>query len=114
MGKKVILIYDTPEIGWNPIAKIKLNRMNNITTDLTIRYDVVKERLRPIIESFDKLIHPNLAKIYPLEILCNATTNRCRVQNGTRIYYSDTNHMVPEHVHTLFGDALRKALFKSE
>jgi hypothetical protein len=110
MGKKVVLIYETPEIGWNAQPKVQRNRIQGITTDLTVSYEHVKARNRDVNLAFDKLQHVNLTKIYPEQILCDSTTNRCRVQNGTQVYYEDSHHLDPVAASDLFGDVLTQAL----
>jgi hypothetical protein len=91
-------------------VKIKQNRANGITDDLTVSYDVVKQRNRDVTENFDKLKHKNLRRIYPEKVLCSNDTNRCRVQNNDTIYYEDSHHLNYDNAVALFEHAFRDAL----
>jgi hypothetical protein len=110
MGKKVVLIYETPEIGWNVPIKIKQNQVQGIKDDLTVSYERVKKRNRDITLNFDKIKHVNITRIYPEEVLCSTKTNRCRTQNGSTIYYNDNHHFNYDIAVSLFSDEIRKAL----
>jgi hypothetical protein len=107
---QVVLIYDKADIAFHPGVLIHRNQMNGITGDLTISLDYVRQRSTPINKSFDLLNHVNLTKIYPINVLCSEVDNKCRVQNGTLVYFDDSNHIKPEVLRMLFGDLLRQAL----
>jgi hypothetical protein len=110
MGKKVVLMYPTPEIGWNAKVKIKQNQINGVKADLTVSYELVKKRNGPVTDTFDKLKHENLTKIYSEKVFCSTETNRCRVQNGNTVYYSDTHHLDADNAVQLFSESLSEAL----
>ena len=110
LGKYVVLIYEVPEHGWNVRTKIQQNQLKEITTDLSVSYDVVRERNYAINNAFDILQHRNLTKIYPERILCKTETNRCYAQNGTHIFYNDSHHLNKYSAQLLFGNLLKRAL----
>ena len=94
-GKKVILVYPVPEVGWDvPIrlAKLALSGREETVSTSYARY---MARSAPVFELFDSLgKRPNLVRVYPHEMLCDRQmANRCVVQDGGDILYSDDNHL---------------------
>jgi hypothetical protein len=110
LGKKVVLVYQVPEIGWNAKVKVNQNQVQGVKDDLTVSYELVKQRNRDLTDAFDKIKHPNLSRIYPEKVLCSTQTNRCRVQNGSINYYLDSHHLNYENAVALFEDVFRQAL----
>jgi hypothetical protein len=100
MGKKVILIYSVPEVGWNVpnyVSRYYLKSPNQaFHPDVgSTSYAVFKERNRRSHEALDNAgQHPNLFRVYPERILCdNDVIDRCIVQKDGRALYRDDNHL---------------------
>jgi hypothetical protein len=91
-------------------VKIHQNQVQGVKDDLTVSYALVKKRNRDITLNFDKIEHKNLIKVYSKEVLCSTKTNRCRVQNGSTIYCTDTHHFDYDIAVAFFSDSLKKTL----
>lgn len=98
-GKKVILIYPTPEVGWNVPEYLfksvhvwqKKLTLDSASTD----FAVYQKRNQKALAALDAIgDHPNLIRIYPEKIFCNSVVpNRCVThENGIPFYYDD-NHL---------------------
>ncbi len=96
MGKKIVLVYPIPEVGWNaPNEGAKRNFqpfMKNKNQNVSTSYQVFKERNKEVIEILDSIgEHKNLRRVYPHKVLCDTfIKNRCvAVLNGKSFYYDD-------------------------
>jgi hypothetical protein len=91
-GKKVILIYPIPEVGFhvpNRLARLKMFGSNE---EVTTSYDVFLERNRRVLSTFDSLgDNENLIRIRPDKVFCETKKGgRClTVKEGNILYYDD-------------------------
>ena len=101
LGKKVILVYPIPEVGWNvPDYFLKYSFSNKIDSNNTnpvigsTSYDVFVNRNNEVYNILDSIgEHPNLFRVYPDKIFCNTfASERCSVQNNGQIFYRDDDH----------------------
>lgn len=101
-GKKVILVYPIPEVGWDvPSVHLKLYEImnhdqfkENIQSLVTTDYAVYKERNKQTIKLFDSIQHKNLYRVYPNHIFCDTyLKNRCVTASQDRLYYVDDDHL---------------------
>lgn len=95
-GKRVILIYSVPEVGWNVPRYLASEIQYGIerTALLSTGYDVNKVRSKRAHAQLDLLEdHPNLVRIRPEELVCDTVLpGRCvAALDGIPIYYDD-NH----------------------
>lgn len=101
-GKKIIIVYDVPECGWNPreiilkkglFSDFDLNKAGS--GFLSTGHDVFKKRTERTYKLFDKIgDHKNLFRIKPENVFCNNyVENRCVSQYDGEIFYKDTNHL---------------------
>jgi peptidoglycan/LPS O-acetylase OafA/YrhL len=94
MGKKVILIYQVPEAGWD--VPRYLYKIHNIIGETgSTSHDVFKERNRRSYAALDSIgEHKNLFRIKPESIFCSNDINgRCVVQKNGIPYYIDDDHL---------------------
>jgi peptidoglycan/LPS O-acetylase OafA/YrhL len=96
-GKRVILIYPVPEVGWNVPYFLAKEKLHGIERDapLSTSYEVFKERTATTYEQFSKIDeNSNLMKIEPSSIFCNSDLpGRCAVELSGEILYYDDNHL---------------------
>ncbi len=93
-GKKVVLVYPIPEVGWdtpNALVKRLMNRMGPLTTS----YERYEERNALVLDALDALgDQPNLFRIHPEQIFCNADIEgRCETHVGSKPLYDDDDHL---------------------
>jgi hypothetical protein len=92
----VILIYDTPEFGWNTFTRLikSLSLGHKIKSDIPA--DLVKKRLSLITNNFDS-INPNnhtIHRVYPQNVFCNTyLKNECIAWYGDAPLFLDSNHL---------------------
>ncbi|MGF1609669.1 MAG: acyltransferase family protein [Kiloniellales bacterium] len=94
-GKKVILVYPVPEVGWDvPVRLAKLALRGRYET-VSTSYARYRSYASPVFTLFDSLgERSNLVRVYPHEMLCDRQLDdRCIVQDGDRILYSDSHHL---------------------
>lgn len=111
-GKRVVLIYPIPEVGWDVptyLAK-KTLRGSEEKEDLSTSFDVFQHRSHNAYKQLDILdSHPNLLRIYPEKIVCNSViSGRCIVQlDGKPLYYDD------DHFNSIASNMLSKVILTS-
>lgn len=96
LGKRVVLVYPQPEIGWNvPDHVSKLIMFKNYDKrPLSIGYDIFKERMKSTYFNLDKVTSDHLLRIYPEYIFCNTyVKDRCVAEDGKVPFYSDDDHV---------------------
>lgn len=102
MGKKVILVYSTPETGWyvgdyiyksSFIYDLEIEKMSPKYGSTS--HDKFIERQEGVYMAFDSIgDHPDLFRVMPENIFCNSyVDDRCVVQNNGEIFYRDNNHL---------------------
>ena len=95
LNKKIILVYPTPEVGWNvPDRLVKLLMYGDpqARIQLTTAYQTFKKRNDLVNKSFDAIRDDkNLVRIKPEEIFCNTyVKDRCIADlNGVPLYFDD-------------------------
>lgn len=98
-GKKVILVYPVPEVGWNVpdyISRYYWVDPNMIYSEATAstNFDVYKARNKRAINALDRINDQNLFRVFPGKLFCNNDiSGRCIVQKDGEIYYRDDNHL---------------------
>jgi len=102
IGKKVILVYPTPEAGWDVpeyITKYLLFNdigLKNISPEVgSTSYNLFLDRNHYTYEVLDSITqNTNLYRVYPANIFCNtAVKDRCVVQDDSSIFYRDDDHL---------------------
>ena len=97
-GKKVILVYPVPEVGWSvPHLLARMETAQGKKHD-TISTNYARERKRNAIAvaALDAIgHHPNLIRVRPARILCNTfIKNRCVAAVDGVPFYLDHNHLI--------------------
>lgn len=97
-GRQVILVYPTPEVGWEiPTFYWKSRMFNGLPESGTITHShaAFSERNRAVITALDAVgEHPNLVRIRPDHLLCNAGgSGRCLAVERGQLLYADDDHL---------------------
>lgn len=107
-----------PEVGWNPVKKIFMDRKNKLflkaelKEDITTSYKVYKDRSKSSFELLDSINNENIHRVYPHKIFCKT---RCITHNKENIFYSDSNHPSKsgaEMINNLIMDEIKKIELK--
>lgn len=97
LGKRVILIYPIPEVGWNVTEYLVLEEMKGVkrTGPLSTSLEVFNKRNKNLYDAFDSVgENKNLIRVYPSRVLCSTTLiGRCLAQIGKVPLYFDDNHL---------------------
>ncbi len=112
-GKKVILVYPIPEVGWNtPVFGMNMANESQNSITLSTSYSRYQERNAFAIQTLDQIgAHENLIRIYPDRILCNTfVKHRCVAINNSVSFYRDTNHLSNSGARLVLGKAMKDAL----
>lgn len=103
-GHHVILIYPTPEVGWDVPSKLYaqipssggIRPLQLMSNPITTSYERYKQRTKSSFELLDRVKHKNLFRIYPHQLICDKQiSGRCITHDESRILYSDDDH--PSH-----------------
>jgi peptidoglycan/LPS O-acetylase OafA/YrhL len=93
-GKKIVLIYPIPEVGWNVPKEIVHRLLQGDSRPVSTSYEVYKNRNQPIIDLYDSLgDSPLLLRIKPDEIFCRPDSGRCMTHTDSEVFYWDDNHL---------------------
>lgn len=108
MGKKIILVYPIPEVGWEvPFTLAKKLKIDINDNSIITRHSVFTERNSRTYEQLDKIeFHPNILRIYPEHVFCNQQIkDKCiATLNGVPLYFDDDHlniigaKMLGEHI----------------
>ncbi len=99
LGKRVILIYPVPEVGWDPLRyafrKVQFDGANFADLELTTSYPVFQARNRRANAALDAIPdHDRLFRVRPGEMLCDTLIKgRCVVASDGIQYYRDDDHL---------------------
>ena len=96
-GKKVVLIYPIPEVGWNVPKYLAKQQLYYESTkeQLSSSFTVFKQRSRNAYTQLGMLNkHENLLTIYPEKVFCNtAIQGRCMAELENKPLYFDDDHL---------------------
>jgi peptidoglycan/LPS O-acetylase OafA/YrhL len=89
-GKKMVLFYPTPEVGY--IVPSALKKVLLRDEKLSHSYLSYHIRQRSIINTLDS-VDGEILRIYPDSVLCSDDIGRCGVMIEDKIMYHDDNHL---------------------
>lgn len=96
-GKKVVLVYPTPAVGWDvPVYLARENLLGiHRWVPLSTSYAVFKRRTQGTYEQLDQLRDdPSLIRIKPEDVFCNTVIpGRCIAQFNGEPLYVDDDHL---------------------
>ena len=95
-GKRVVLVYPIPEVGWNvPDYAAKRRRYHGAGGEVTTSYAVFQQRNAATLALFDSLgTRANLARVLPHEIFCDSfVPGRCTATLDGWPLYRDDDHL---------------------
>lgn len=112
-GRKVVLVYPVPEMGWSvPERLMKLSMVNGRVgdADASTSYERFLQRNKRAIEALDAIGEsPQLVRIRPSDFLCNrALRGRCAAQAGGEPLYFDGNHLSAAGARPIVGEIKRQ------
>jgi peptidoglycan/LPS O-acetylase OafA/YrhL len=100
MGKKVILVYPIPEVGWHVPRYVTSYYLSDPDQAFSLgtgstSYKVFQDRNKNAYQALDSIgEYSNLFRIYPEKIFCNNDLeDRCIVQKDGYLLYSDDDHL---------------------
>lgn len=94
-GKRIIVVYPVPEVGWHvpQLAMKKLIRGQPLET-VTTSYSRFLQRNRFANSTLDQYVGTNLVRVKPADVLCNAgVQDRCIAQLENTPLYFDDDHL---------------------
>lgn len=111
-GRKVILIYPIPEMGWNvPSRLANIIKKNNflLASDGSVSYEKFLKDNKLAFESLDNVgFSNNIIRIRPDLVFCNTILNdRCVAHIDGRPIYYDSNHLSDYGASIIAGDILK-------
>lgn len=113
-GKRVILIYPIPEMGWDVphyLAKyIAFNGADSLTQDAgSIAHTAYRARNTEVTSTFDGIgEHPNLVRIRPDTLFCNTVVaNRCVAHLDGNPLYFDDDHLSHHGANAIVAEVLK-------
>ncbi len=96
-GKRVVLIYPVPEVGWHVPSRLAREIQFGIERKepLSTSYAVFETRTRNTYEQLGRIDdHENLVRVFPESIFCNTfVMERCAAQRGRDPLYYDSHHL---------------------
>ena len=97
-NNKVILVYPTPEIGFNLQYTLLKGRnwklMQKNPTLIKYPYKKYMTINKELFEFFDTLKNKNIHRVYPHKLFCNTKVkNQCLLHNEKDIFFSDEYHL---------------------
>jgi peptidoglycan/LPS O-acetylase OafA/YrhL len=112
-GKKVILVYPIPEMGWDVPRRVIRQAMRSTggAEDLSLSYETYLKRNAEVIAAFDALgQRTGLTRIRPDRRLCNQhLAGRCLAQRDGTMLYIDDDHLSQAGARGLVQDILKAA-----
>jgi len=102
---QVVMVYPVPETGWD-IPKHVRKQLNSHpasqklkafeSMQISTSYDVYIERTASSFKILNGVAdRPNLARIFPSEVLCRKSSRRCFTHNQKALFYHDDDHLGP-------------------
>ncbi len=93
-GKRVVLVYPHPEIGWHVPRTLLKMRRRGIETPLSVSAENFEARAGATIAAFDAIPdHPLLVRVRPSELWCDTwLPGRCATHWGDDVFYADDDH----------------------
>lgn len=96
-GKRVVLVYPVPEIGWETPREMARRRRVAIGEPevVSIAYNVFVERNEAVYAAFDTIrATPNLVRVKPERLFCNSVLqSRCVAEMDGKPLYWDDSHL---------------------
>ena len=92
-GKRVVLVYPIPEVGYDvPSTLARVTMVRRPLDSFTRPFGLYEQRQKHVIEALDSLGDPDgLVRIYPVKRLCDA--DHCIVSAGGTPLYRDDDHL---------------------
>jgi hypothetical protein len=96
-GKKVIIVYPIPEVGWHVPNTLAGEELFGTTESepLSTSYPVFRKRTSRVVEQLDVLAaHPQVLAVKPETFFCDSFIhNRCIAELENKPLYFDDNHL---------------------
>lgn len=96
-GKRVVLVYPVPEVGWDTPYLLAKENLYGVERKgpLSTSHEVFKERVASSYRQLSKVTeNPNLLRVIPEDLFCNTyLENRCAAQVEEGLLYYDYDHL---------------------
>lgn len=113
-GKKLILVYPIPEVGWSVPRYIRNYYLMDSSLAFSpgtgsTSYATFRDRNKKAYTALDSIgDHPNLVRVYPEKLFCNSALHgRCVVQDDNSLLYRDDDHLSNAGAKLLIKDIMR-------
>lgn len=121
-NSQLAIVYPYPEPGVNvpvefasKLPALKSNLTNTLDNELlmSMNFDEYTKRSKQSFELYNSVSHKNVLRIYPHEILCQATSNKCYLNDEEHLFYIDSDHP-SKYIGEKIGDQLIQLLNRPE
>ena len=114
-GKKVILVYPVPEMGWVVPARAALQEHYNgkAAAPVSISISVIKDRTKNVDSIFNVLPEDeSLIRINPFEVFCDTwIPGRWAAQRDAELMYYDDDHLSIPGATLMVNKMVKKGIF---
>jgi len=105
-GKRVLLVYPVPEMGWDvPGMLLKQSMLGVHWSDASVSQAIFRKRNERAYRLLDRLGNDQfVSRIYPERALCNTfVPERCAAQVEGKMFYFDDDHLAPLGARLVFA-----------
>lgn len=109
-----VIVYPSPEVGWD-VPKTLYDRMRKSKSEpdaipeLTTSLSVYQARMAEAFAILDGVQGDNIVRVYPHELFCSETDNRCATMQSGNVLYADDDHF-SKHGSKLVVDEIERKL----
>jgi len=107
-GKRLIIIYPVPEVGWHPhetaVKRLVRGEDTAVETDLAVYW----KRNAKTHEIFDGLQGGEVVRIYPHELLCDKDTQKCVTRKDDVWMYADDDHLSESGMELVLDEVIKR------
>ena len=106
-GTTIYYVLPVPEVGWH-VPRTLIKRIAQHRLPLTTSLSVYLERNQIVLKMARELsTDGRFVPIFPHEVFCNGTTDRCLTHENGEIFYTDTDHLSREGAERLVAAVSR-------
>ena len=111
MGKRVVLVYPVPEVGWNVPDRMFKHYLRGERAPISTSFERYRQRTKGVAEAFDGIPdHDNLIRIRPESLFCDTyVPGRCVTADDEQVFYFDDDHLSIEGADLLMQEIMKAA-----
>ncbi len=100
-NSKLAIVYPYPEPGVNvpvefasKLPALKSNLTNTLNSELmmSMSFDEYTKRSKQSFDLYGGVSHKNVLRVYPHEVLCQPSNNKCYLNDEEHLFYIDSDH----------------------